>query len=440
MSMGAGVPQPDGVTIRYPVTINANAFGSAVFNFSGAMSAMPDLPRDGSTSSAGQPLICTAALAHYSKFGSLRLMDFLSTNNRTDTTWSTRPNNWLLQPYHAGSPSPYSWEFMVAFVNAVAAYPGSQLKNVFINIPGYVDQGYVASLATLLNTLGLTSSIELHIDRANEHWNGGSFTFFGSYMSSALAELNCLTNYGASTLTISSFTTDGTTLTFNTVNPITTYLPGASNGTNAQCVVVGGVGGFGLGTQAAPVTATVTGANSFTIPTALTATGTAQFNVVFNFASTLCGDGLVPNVYGASNKWYVRLLSQDQQTWSAIRPQDRFFMDTALYGGEGAGGVASVLPEYLYASWLGGGNASSWLYGAAIAPYVTATGASTTVDQVFAQMNTWLSTTTDGEIRGHIYQCKLLGIHPLAYEGGTDLEQIPALNVAVSIVIPEWAC
>lgn len=498
MTLGTGIPQGDGVTIRYPLTINSGYTGTAALNFSGAMSAFPDIARNGATSSTGQPLFCTDALSYYSRFSTLRLMDFLFTNTRTDVAWSDRPADWALHAYN----QPYSWEKMVAFVNAVATYPGSALKSVFINIPGYADTNYRTSLATALTSLGLTSAVQVYVQRANEHWNP-AFTFFGAYQTSAMAELNYLANYPATVPAISTVTSDGTTLTFTTTSPIssayltttascvvtdvagnivvgsyaspvtatktgtsTFTIPSAftavgtervifggqpvitkvvSDGTKltfttaapigsyltttANCVVVGGAGGFSVGTQASPVVATKTGANTFTVPTASTYNGTGFMGVIFNLASSLVTDGVLPDVFHVSNKWFVRLMYQDQQAWSAIRPQDRFFMDTALYGSQGPGGSASTLIEYAYAAYVGGGSAT-WLYGAAVGLYITATVASTTLNLLFAELNTLLSTVTDGEIRAHVYQCKLLGIHPMAYEAAPDLQKTPTLMVS----------
>jgi hypothetical protein len=118
VTMGAGVAQGDGVTIRYPVTISSTGRGvsfTASFDFSGAMSAMPEMARNGAPTMAGLATFCDTALAHYSQFGCLRLMDFLLTNPRLDTTWSTRPGNYALHAYG----QPYSWEKTVAFINAV---------------------------------------------------------------------------------------------------------------------------------------------------------------------------------------------------------------------------------------------------------------------------------------------------------------------------------
>jgi hypothetical protein len=432
VTMGTGVAQGDGITIRYPVTVASTGMGTsftAAFNFSGAMSAVPELARNGAPSMAGQPTFCDDALTHYSKFGSLRLMDFLLTNTRQDTTWATRPGNFQLHAYT----QPYSWEKMVAFINAVVAYPGSKVKAIFINIPPYADQAYVSSLATFLNTLGLTSSVQLYIQRANEQWNA-QFTCHTVYLHSAMSELNCIANYGLSgdTLHITSIVTDGAKATFTTLNPVSTYFVGDS----APCVVVGGAFGFSVGSKAAPATASVTGTNTFTVPTTATWNSTANdgiggyVGVIFNLASTLIADGVMPDVFHAGSKWYVRLAYSDQQAWSAIRPQDRWYMDLQLYGAEGPGGGNSPPIEHAYAAYLGGGSSSSWLYGAAIGLYVSATSASTTTDALFAQLNSLLTSTTDGQIRSHVYHCQRNGLHPLVYEGGHDLQAVPSLCIA----------
>jgi hypothetical protein len=419
--LGTGVAQGDGVTIRYPVQIVSGVVGAGAVNFSGNMSAYPSLARNGATSMAGLPVFADVPLAHYSQQSCLRLMDFLYTNGaggegRADTTWSTAPPDWALSAYA----KPNSWQKFVLFVNACVAYPGSKVKNVFLNIPPYCDDTYVSTLASLLTSLGLSSSINLHIQRANEQWNS-AFICWATYRINALTELSYLDNYSGSgsVLQISSVTSDGTKLTFTTTTPITSSPAGAFLTTTAPCVVVGNVGGFNIGTFASPVTATKTGASTFTIPSTGTA-GSGQFGVIFNLASTLIADGVLPDAYHAGGKWYTRRLYQDYQLWHAVRPQDRFYLDTQLYGGEGPGGNTSSQIEYAYAAYLGGGVASSWLYGAAVGFYATPTSGPSTVDALVTQLTTTINTTMDGYARGHSYQCRKLRIKPMAYEGGFE--------------------
>lgn len=428
MTLGTGVPQVDGVCVRYPVTIALGTAGSQTINFSGAMSQMPDMARDGSVTAVGQSEFSATALAHYAKFASLRLMDFLGTNNRTDVAWSDRPPEFAMRPFKSGG-SPFSWGAMVRFINAVAAYSGSKLKNVLINIPYSVDTSYAPALSAYLTSAGLTSSVQIYVQLSNEHWNP-SFVTWGAYQTLAIAELQYLTNYGIGSPTISSVTSDGTNLTFTTVSPIGSYLT-----TTAPCLVVGSVGGFNVGTIASPVTATKTGSNTFTVPSTGTA-GAGLFGVIFNLSSTLLGDGVIPTINGTKGcnyKWFIRRMFQIQQQWIVNRPQDKFFFDLQSYGGEtsGTGGNASSPIEFDYAAWLGGGSASSWVDSAAVGWYVTAS-ANATATAVFADLNTKLGTTYDGYVRGHVYQCKKYGLHPIAYECGPDTQNIPALQSAVA--------
>jgi len=424
MTVGTPLLDADGVTKHYPITINAAA-GTAALNFDGPATSH-DCARDGSATSVGQPEFASVPIAHYAQFGTLRAMDFLLTNNRSDTSWSTRPADYYIRVYTAGG-SAFPWSAAVKFFNAVAAYPGSALKNVLINIPYSVDDSYAPALAQFLTAQGLTSGIQLIVQLSNEHWNT-SFTTWGAYQALAMTELQYIGNYGTSSPAISSVTSDGTNLTFTTAAAIGSYLT-----TTANCVVVGGVGGFNVGTLASPVVATKTGSNTFTVPSTGSA-GTGQFGVIFNLASTLIADGELPGIQGSAgcnNKWFVRRTYQLQQQWIAYRPQDKFMIDTSLYGGEGFNGNQNSPIEYAYAAYLGGGSASSWLYAGAVGWYVSAASNSTT-DAVFADLNTKLAATSDGQIRAHRYLCKLYGLHPIAYECGPDLQNVPALQVAVS--------
>lgn len=421
MTLGTGVPQGDGVCIRYPVTV-VLASGTQAINFSGAMSQMPDLARDGSVTAVGQPTFSDTALAFYSQMSALRAMDFWNTVLRTDTTWSTRPSNFALHAYG----SPHAWEKGIAFFNAVAAYPGSKFKHLLICFPNTADNTYIGNLATLFNTL--SPSINLYLDHGDEHWNSSPpFTLWGTNLALAVAELKYLANYGVSPVTITSVTSDGTNLTFNTLNPIDPSYIASPIGSTANCIVVGGVAGFNVGSVASPVVATKTGSNSFTVPSSGSA-GAGQFGVIFNVTSTLMSDGQAPSIYQSTLKYYVRLLYQDWQTWSAIRPQDRFIMDLQLYGGQGAGGSQSQPIEYSYAAAINGGSAT-WLYGSSVGFYVTAT-ANSTADAVFTQMNAALA-VNEGYIRSHVYLCKKYGLHPMAYEGGPDTQAIPTLETTV---------
>lgn len=431
MTLGTGVPQGDGVCIRYPVTIALGSSATQAVNFSGAMSQIPDLARDGSVTAVGQPTFYAVALAHLANFGTLRWMDFLITNTRTDVAWTDRPGNFPLRAYG----TPHSWEKWVALTNAVAAYPGSKLQNVLINIPPSADDTYCPGLSAYLNTLGLTSTVKVYPQYSNEHWNNRFGVIYNLCINSAITDLTYLANYGTGSPAISDVTTNGTIATFTTASPIGSYLT-----TTANCIVVGDVGGFNVGSVASPVVATKTGSNTFTVPTSSNigtgdgTNGDGRIGVIFNLASTLLGDGAAPTVYGtngANNKWYIRRVYQMQQQWAANRPQDRWFFETSLYGGQGAGGNSSTPNEYKYAAYLGGGSASSWLYGAAVGWYVTA-ASNSTATAVFADLNTKLNSVSEGEIRGHVYQCKKYGLHPMAYEAGPDIQLVPALQSAVS--------
>jgi hypothetical protein len=433
VTMGAGVAQGDGITIRYPVTVASTGMGvsfTAFFTFSGAMSAMPEMARNGAPTMSGLPVFCDDALVYYSQFSVIRAMDFLNPNLRTDTSWATRPGNWPLRAYGGTN----SWEKLVALFNAIAAYPGSKLKNVLINIPISADTSYAGFLSAYLNTLGLTSSVQVYVQRANEHWNTGQAAYW-PLLNLGVAELNCVANYGVATPTITSIGTDGTNATFTFLNPVSTYIPGATVGTTTPCVVVGGAFGFTVGTKAAPATATVTGTNTLTVPTTATWNSTANggiggyVGIVFNLASSLVADGVMPDVFHAGAKYWVRQTWQDQQAWAVNRPQDRFFLDMSISNGSGnAGGGSSIPIEMTYAAYLGGGM-PTWLYAVAPAPYVQSTTASTNLNALFTELNGLITSKLDGQVRSYRYWANLMGLHLMAYEMGPDLQATPSLVV-----------
>lgn len=102
-----------------------------------------------------------------------------------------------------------------------------------------------------------------------------------------------------------------------------------------------------------------------------------------------------------------------------------------------AGSYSNTMPNgaqfrpihFDYAKFIGGGSCS-WLYGAAMAPYVKSNAGNADANAVFASMTTYLAANIVPWTRVHIYSCVQYGIHPVAYEGGPDLESTPSLLTA----------
>lgn len=412
------VNQPDGVTTTFDLTIGVAAICSLYF--SGGITSL-DVPRDGSYTSIGKGMFNPTALAHYAQFSILRLMDFCGTNGATDTTWSSRI------PNYAAIVRPYAWETIIAFINAVAAYPGSKLKKAWINTSGYIDANYATQLSALLNSYPLTSAVQLYVEVANEPWNG-QFAIYGSYCNSAVAETQCLTSY-LTTNRISSVVRSGNvvTVTLNISLPAYVTVGASFVGNNRT------TSSWSTGSLASPTVVTAVGANSFSYAqtgsdgTMTLADGVAFY---FNLSSTLITDNLSFDLYNYPHKWYIRQAHTVQQAWAANRPQDRFVLNIQLYGGIAQNGGNFLPVHYGYASYIGGGN-TSWLYGTAVAPYIKSAATDTTTASVLSTLTSKLP-TAEQQARAHVYACRVYGLHPIAYEGGPDLQATPNLQVGPS--------
>lgn len=88
----------------------------------------------------------------------LRLMDFTQANNSTDSNWTSRskPTDAL---YKHGVP----WEYCIQLMNQLHS-------NIWVNIPGHADNGYVQNLANLLK-YNLDPSLKIYVEYSNEVWN-----------------------------------------------------------------------------------------------------------------------------------------------------------------------------------------------------------------------------------------------------------------------------
>lgn len=118
-------------------------------------------------------LFRTEYLNAISPFSTLRVMDFLATNNSNLTypgvqSWSDRQKPDAPR-YTRGAP----WETIIALAN----YTG---KDLWINIPVDADSMYVVELARLMKAT-LRPEIRIYIEYSNEVWNGSFAQFQYNY-------------------------------------------------------------------------------------------------------------------------------------------------------------------------------------------------------------------------------------------------------------------
>jgi hypothetical protein len=109
-------------------------------------------------------LFRTAYINALSPFSTLRMMDFLHTNNSNDAypsvqSWNERQQA-VAPRYTKGAP----WETIIALAN----YTG---RDLWINIPVDADSMYVVQLATLMQNT-LRPDVKIYIEYSNEVWNG----------------------------------------------------------------------------------------------------------------------------------------------------------------------------------------------------------------------------------------------------------------------------
>ena len=108
------------------------------------------------------PLFTHTFIDHIQRFGTLRFMDWLRTNQNPVTNWDTRtdPQRVHYNPSIKGVP----WEHVIALANQTG-------QHVWINIPVSADDGYVQNLANLLKE-NLNSRSRIYVEYSNEIWNG----------------------------------------------------------------------------------------------------------------------------------------------------------------------------------------------------------------------------------------------------------------------------
>jgi hypothetical protein len=93
-------------------------------------------------------------------FGTLRFMDYLSTNNSPNAQWALRTT-----PASASQAGPNggSYEYAIQMANELG-------KDIWLNIPVNADDAYIRWLANLLNTT-LAPGRVVYLEYSNEVWN-----------------------------------------------------------------------------------------------------------------------------------------------------------------------------------------------------------------------------------------------------------------------------
>jgi hypothetical protein len=397
----------DGVTTHFQLVI---PFASnVVLSFDGGIQYL-DVPRDGVTPTWGGPEFWPTNLAFFAQFSVLRTMDLCQPNGNTESVWNDRntlrPEYGPLQPGNS-----WSWERIARFIKAVVQYPGSRVQEVWINPPGNTDtsqanaSNYAYQLATLLNTQLSGVSVKIVVEWGNEPWNN-AFLLVASNRIQAQAEAKMLTGYplgagvllnqissiasngdGTATVTLSSplnaipqqdgstfAITNGMQMVMNHQTQNTTW--GAGSITPDPNNTVDGT------VVAATVTVPSPTGFTFTYPTNGTPAGGAtvgapsgsnQYAFFFNLTSTLVKDGITLNLFSIGAKLQARRAYQAWQKWTSVRSSDNMFLGLQQYGGNGFGIVNSSPVEFPYSKYIGGGS-NAWCLGAAVAPYVKATG------------------------------------------------------------------
>ncbi len=422
-----------GIT-TYTFNISWPAGSSLIFEFSDGVTFI-DLPRDGSatTQDGGSPF-WGPALAHYSRFYSGRFMDFFSTNGKTDTDWNTRTpyTQFPVRPF-AYEWAVDFFNALYEYPGSKFRQVWGNIGGLCTVAPANARNGttYVENLIPVLNNWnsglytysGINPNLKVIWEYGNEPWNF-AFNLWGTYINYAMLELQMLStaNYGGVNDMVDNLTYSAGVATVNCVGVKPSYVV---NGATMLCSSDGNYwqGLDGSSNQAnltspttiSNVTVGVDGSNnpifSFTYPcgptnstnSATTLTGSAsRWSVVFNLTSNLALDSLlqlpanqagisgVNNYYATTIKWMVRQAWRVKQilknggVGGAKRVNDNVIINMQQYGNVGVNANGYTPPHFTYGQWLDStanpenpaGNAtpalSNWLYGAAIAPYISA--------------------------------------------------------------------
>jgi len=97
--------------------------------------------------------------ARMAPFDTLRFMDWMETNNSTQSLWADRPHVSDASWAHKGVPL----EVMLALANALG-------KNIWVNMPHLADDDYVERFAQMVRD-GLDPALRVYVEYSNEVWN-----------------------------------------------------------------------------------------------------------------------------------------------------------------------------------------------------------------------------------------------------------------------------
>lgn len=123
------------------------------------------------------PTFTREYLTALAPFKTLRLMDWLNTNNSPVKNWSDRATR---AGTHYFAPNGIPWEDIIELANLTG-------KDIWINIPAQANDDYVRNLANLLFST-LSAGSKVYIEYSNELWNSG-FSQFSYNATQARAEI-----------------------------------------------------------------------------------------------------------------------------------------------------------------------------------------------------------------------------------------------------------
>jgi hypothetical protein len=457
-----GATTSSGGFTTQPFTFTLAPQGTLTLSFDGPISGpIPcDCPIDGQATTAGQPMFRDEALASYSQYATLRTLDVLNGGGRQDILWSDRPPNYTGPQIAQDIPS---WERVIALMLAIKNYPGSKLKKWKVNLPPFSDPtSYAAPLAALFTAQGVPAGFA-QFEYGNEPFNfsGTNSTRWHGWENAAFNTVNGIANYdllanaGApsalyrspgQTLSSMSITTAGLcTVTLSVACSSLLDLTGNPYIVNGASIIVSAAAPiFNAAGLAADISRTMTvsnvSGNTFQYSTGVSGAGSTapgSTQIFFKPTSSLLADNLSFSANSMQKKWWMNQLFAFRSAWQAVRPKatyhDEWYLNIQPIGGAipPAANKTRVF-EFPYATYLGGGTASSWVDEITTATYSAPAGTvAAEADLYNPAMSTSLyaglndptvGQTVDNQCRGLVYQCLVYGIKPSTYEGGVALQ------------------
>ncbi len=334
--------------------------------------------------------------ASYERFGVLRFMDMLQTNNSTDTGWSgsSAANTDNNRIYYRHS-----------LANCMAIAHDCE-ATAWLNVPhGATDAymtSYFAELATLMN-----GAERVYVEFTNEPWNF-VFTQYGDLIYAAAAAGGTVTSEGITSIVRAS-------------NVVTVVFDEAHGRTTGNSIYIGSFGGVG---SSKLVTVTVTNATTLTYAeVGANVTGTINSGVnswihltpthALARPLTTYGHGDYPDCYEMGARYYFQRAKQMRTAAVAAGISSR--VDICL-------GIQTSYPDSAFkaATWAVEeyGDLSAWAQHFAGTFYVGVEAADgATVNDVFSLLDADLIATG-----GYVTQCENLaaghGLTLVGYEAG----------------------